>query len=163
MSSDKIKYQIIGNGVVQRNSQDIFKSVFGRSKTKGANPMSCNHLSDCQRCGNYVEELETKLAAAEDELAKHITITEYYADTRRGDRRYSPARIAWELERTAMGDGHYGNALRVAKDLPGVTAEDRSMLDRYATGKQGGTDHVALQELAMRIDAGDIEVARGEE
>jgi len=64
---------------------------------------------------------------------------------------YNEARIAWELERTALGDGFYGNALRVAKDIAGVTDADRALLDRYATGKQRGTDHVALQELALRI------------
>ncbi len=64
---------------------------------------------------------------------------------------YNAKRIAWELERTAMGDGFHGNALRVAKDLPGVTDIDRSLLDRYATGAHGGTDHVALQDLAMRL------------
>lgn len=66
--------------------------------------------------------------------------------------RYNEAKIAWELERTAMGDGFYGNALRVAKDLPGIAAKDRALLDRYATGNQRGTDHVALQDLAMKID-----------
>lgn len=30
-------------------------------------------------------------------------------------------RIAWELERTAMGDGYYGDALRVAKGFPEAT------------------------------------------
>lgn len=66
---------------------------------------------------------------------------------------YTRARIAWELERTAMGDGYYGNALRVAKDLPEATADDRARLDRYATGRHFATDHAALQDLAMRIDA----------
>lgn len=66
---------------------------------------------------------------------------------------YNRARIAWELERTALNDGFYGNALRVAKDLPGVGSEDRALLDRYATGQQAGTDHIALQALAIRIDA----------
>ncbi len=64
---------------------------------------------------------------------------------------YSLKRIAWELERTALGDGFYGNALRVAKDMPGTTPEDRSVLDRYATGTQTGTDHVHLQWLAQRL------------
>ena len=64
---------------------------------------------------------------------------------------YNLKRIAWELERTAMNDGYYGNALRVAKDLPVVTAADRSLLDRYATGRECGRDHFELQDLAMRI------------
>lgn len=64
---------------------------------------------------------------------------------------YNKARIAWELERTAMGDGYYGNALRVAKDMPDATAEDRALLDRWATGRQCGTDGHALQRLALRL------------
>jgi len=64
---------------------------------------------------------------------------------------YSPARIAWELEQTAMGKAHFGNALRVAKDFPDMAREDRSLLDRYATGTQGNTDHVALSDLSIRI------------
>lgn len=100
--------------------------------------------------------------AAIDAARQKETVTEYYAESRRGDRRYSPARIAWELERTAMGDAHYGNALRVAKDLPEVTAEDRSLLDRYATGKQSGTDHIAIQKLAGRIYAAALDATRSE-
>lgn len=73
---------------------------------------------------------------------------------------YNAARIAWELERTAMGDAFYGNALRVAKDIPGLTDDDRALLDRYATGLQRGTDHVKLCDLALRIDA--IAKAAGE-
>ena len=64
---------------------------------------------------------------------------------------YGFRRIGWELERTAMGDGFYGNALRVAKDIPGITPEERSLLDRYATGNNKGMDHMRLQDLAMRI------------
>ena len=66
---------------------------------------------------------------------------------------YNRKRIGWELERTAMGDGYYGNALRVAKDIPGLTDQDRAVLDRYATGAQHGTDHIALQDIAMRVYA----------
>ena len=66
---------------------------------------------------------------------------------------YNHKRIGWELERTALGDGYYGNALRVAKDLPGLTDQDRAVLDRYATGAQQGTDHIALQDIAMRVYA----------
>lgn len=92
------------------------------------------------------------MLAVESQGPEVDAITQHYADSRRGDRRYTPARIAWELERTAMGDGHYGNALRVAKDLECVDAVERSLLDRWATGKQGGTEHIALQELALKID-----------
>lgn len=66
---------------------------------------------------------------------------------------YNRRQIAWELERTAMGDGYYGNALRVAKDLPEVTAEERSLLDRYANGLQTATDHMGLCTLALKIAA----------
>ena len=61
------------------------------------------------------------------------------------------SRIAWELERTAQGEGFYGNALRVAKDIPGMRLEDRSMLDRYATGTQTGADHLHLQWLVQAL------------
>lgn len=66
---------------------------------------------------------------------------------------YNAAQIARELEATATGAWYYGNALRVAKDIPGLTADDRALLDRYASGRNTGTDHVALQDLALRIDA----------
>ncbi len=33
-------------------------------------------------------------------------------------------------------------------------SDDRTLLDRYATGKNRGTDHVALQDLALRIRYG---------
>jgi len=64
---------------------------------------------------------------------------------------YNTKQIAWELQSTAMGESYYGNALRVAKDIPGVTVDDRALLDRYAIGSQGGMDYVALQDLAIRI------------
>lgn len=64
---------------------------------------------------------------------------------------YTPQRIAWELDRTAMGDGFHGNALRVAKDIEGITAEERATLDRWATGGQAGLDGCALQDIAIKI------------
>lgn len=73
---------------------------------------------------------------------------------------YNLARIAWELERTAMGDGFFGNALRVAKDCPTVTAEERTILDLYATGAEATlAQRTALCDLALRLDA----LARAEE
>lgn len=64
---------------------------------------------------------------------------------------YNLGQIAWELERTAMGDGYYGNALRVAKDIPGLTPAERSLLDHFLTGMQSGTERLALQDLAIKI------------
>ncbi len=81
---------------------------------------------------------------------KSETITEYYTDRNRQNW-YNEKRIGWELERTAMGDGYYGNALRVAKDIPGVTDEERSLLDRWATGRQSSSDRFRLQDLAMKV------------
>ena len=60
-------------------------------------------------------------------------------------------RIAWELERTAMGDGYYGNALYDAMEMTQTTQHDREMLGRYMHGANMKTDHVKLQDLAMRI------------
>ena len=65
--------------------------------------------------------------------------------------KYNAKKIATELNLTALGKAHYGNALRVALDIPGVTAKERALLNRYATGANKGTDHVALQDLANRI------------
>ena len=70
--------------------------------------------------------------------------------------KYDNKQIAWELEQIALGNSYYGNALRVAKDIPGMTADDRSLLDRYATGLNSGIDHVGLQVIAIRIAKGDV-------
>lgn len=67
--------------------------------------------------------------------------------------KYDTQRIAYELTETALGNSYYGNALRVAKDLPELTQEDRSVLDRYATGIQTHTDSRSLQEIASKIKA----------
>lgn len=64
---------------------------------------------------------------------------------------YDAYKIARELDATAHGYAHFGNALRVAKDFPGLDAEDRAVLDRYATGKQTSGDHILLQEVASKI------------
>lgn len=71
---------------------------------------------------------------------------------------YVRKRIAWELERTAMGDGYYGGALRAAKGFPEATPSVRSLLDRWATGKEGGlSDHTDLCAFALQIYAADGE------
>ncbi|MCM3583827.1 hypothetical protein M3795_25480 [Ralstonia pickettii] len=64
---------------------------------------------------------------------------------------YDAKQIARELTATALGNAYHGNALRVAKDIPGVTSEDRAVLERFATGRNGGMDHVALQDIAIKI------------
>lgn len=68
------------------------------------------------------------------------------------NKKYSYKQIGWELERTALCDGFYGNALRVAKDLPGITSEERALLDRFSSGAQvGGADGWDLQRLSKKI------------
>lgn len=69
--------------------------------------------------------------------------------------KYSAHQIARELNATALGQAFYGNALRVAKDIQGLTDEDRAVLESYATGKQKGSDHILLQEVAMKIKGGE--------
>lgn len=59
--------------------------------------------------------------------------------------------IAAELDAIALNNGFSGNALRVAKDIPGVNDADRAVLDRFATGLERTTDHIRLQDLANRI------------
>lgn len=67
-------------------------------------------------------------------------------------------RIAWQLERTAMGDGYYGDALRVAKGFPEATPRVRALLDRWATGKQNGlSDRTDLCTFALQIYMSDLE------
>lgn len=65
--------------------------------------------------------------------------------------------IAKELRATADGEAYYGNALRVAKDLPFLTDVDRAVLDRWATGAQNSADRFDLQEIAIAIHRRSIE------
>ena len=61
-------------------------------------------------------------------------------------------RIALELERTAMGDGYYGDALRAAKGFPEATPSVRALLDRWITGNQNGlSDRTDLCRFALQI------------
>lgn len=64
---------------------------------------------------------------------------------------YDAIQIAKELEETAQGNGYHGNALRVAKDIPDVTDEERAVLDRWATGRQVVPDTWSLHRLAIKI------------
>ena len=66
-------------------------------------------------------------------------------------------RIAWELERTAMGDGYYADALCAAKELPEATPCVRALLDRWITGKQNGlSDRTDLCTFALQIYMSDL-------
>jgi len=65
--------------------------------------------------------------------------------------KYDSQQIARELEATAQGRAYFGNALRVAKDIPGVTDADRAVLDRWATGRATSADQIRLQEVASKI------------
>lgn len=65
--------------------------------------------------------------------------------------KYGPKRIGWELERTASGDSYYGNALWVARDLPGITDEDRVVLDKFLSGTAQTLDCRRLSEIAFKI------------
>lgn len=64
---------------------------------------------------------------------------------------YGLKQIAAELLATAMGEAYHGNALRVAKDIHGVTAEDRSLLDACMTRAIDFNMRMRLQDLAIRI------------
>lgn len=68
---------------------------------------------------------------------------------------YNRQRIAYELDATASGQSFHGNALRVAKDLPEATTEERSVLDRWAAGAETTLeDKLTLQTLAIKIRCG---------
>lgn len=69
---------------------------------------------------------------------------------------YDHKKIVAELTDTALGKAHYGNALRVAKDMHGVTLEDRSVLDRFATGANSAEDGWKLQDIANRIETAQL-------
>lgn len=73
---------------------------------------------------------------------------------------YDKYQIARELDATAQGHAYFGNALRVAKDIPGLTDDDRAVLDRYATGQQIGTDHIRLQDVATKVRSERVRLRR---
>lgn len=65
--------------------------------------------------------------------------------------RYDQKQIAAELTATALGNAHFGNALRVAKDIPGTTPLECSLLDRFATGRHTAEDGRDLQHFANKL------------
>ena len=64
---------------------------------------------------------------------------------------YDHKQIAKELIDTALGNAYYGNALYVARDFQFLTDEDRFCLCRWLDGSQCKTDHVWLQDIAIKI------------
>lgn len=69
---------------------------------------------------------------------------------------YNLRRIGWELERTALGDGFYDNALRVAMDLPLTSSKDREVLQRFSLGKPLIDDVQSLLDIALRVYRSEI-------
>lgn len=65
--------------------------------------------------------------------------------------KYDQKQIAAELTATALGNAHFGNALRVAKDIPGTTPLECSLLDRFATGRHTAEDGRDLQHFANKL------------
>lgn len=65
--------------------------------------------------------------------------------------KYDAKRVAKELIATALGEAYHGNALYVAKDIPGLAEEERWVILRYLDGTQCGTDHIELQHIAHKI------------
>ncbi len=117
----------------------------------------CGIFRDCQYCQHTWGELSWKIATAKrSEGPGAATAVEEPVPAKAfmsaaPTTAYTHSRIAAELDATATGRAYHGNALRVAKDIPGVNDQERALLDRWATGIQDGTDHVALQDLANNI------------
>ena len=67
----------------------------------------------------------------------------------------NPHEIARQLDLTALGQAYDGEALRAAKNFKCLNDSEQAVLDRYIAGGQGGTDHVGLQDVAIRIRQAD--------
>lgn len=59
--------------------------------------------------------------------------------------------LAHQLEQTALNKGFHGSALYEARSLPGMTYDDKIVLSRWLRGVQRGADHIALQDIAVKI------------
>ena len=69
-------------------------------------------------------------------------------------KKYDAKKIAYELDKTAMGQGYFGNSLRVAKDFPFLSSWDRWVLDAWLTGKQNQVleiPHCDLEDITIKI------------
>lgn len=72
---------------------------------------------------------------------------------------YTLRQICDELQATAEGKAYYGNALYVARDIPGVTDDERNMLSRWLDGSQVGRDRMRLQDMVVRLLADEQPVS----
>lgn len=59
--------------------------------------------------------------------------------------------VARKVDRTAAGTAFYGEAMRLALKLPGLTDGQREALTAYSNGTQKSTDHIRLQEVAFAL------------
>ena len=65
--------------------------------------------------------------------------------------KYNHKRVGWELERTAMGDSYYGNALYSAMDLHFLNKREKDCLHRYMHGSETPNDRFVLQDIANKV------------
>jgi hypothetical protein len=65
--------------------------------------------------------------------------------------KYNHKRIGWELERTAMGDSYYGNALYSAMDLHFLNQREKDCLHRYMHGSETPNDRFVLRDIANKV------------
>lgn len=110
-------------------------------------PDGVNTIVECEVC-----RLAWQLPLRHQAGAWPVTLWNWeYAKSAQKKPRYDTARIADELEATAQGEAHYGNALRVAKDHPALDVCHRFILDRFATGLDTDADRFELQNIANLI------------
>ena len=67
--------------------------------------------------------------------------------------KYTPQKIADELTKTALGESYHWSSLYDAMDFPCVNDDDKRCLYRYMDGSELNTDHVKLQDIALKIQA----------
>ena len=65
---------------------------------------------------------------------------------------YNLKQIAFEIESTSLGYAYYGNALYVAKGIPGLTQDERALLDAWLSGRRPDSWR-DLQALSNKIAA----------
>ncbi len=65
---------------------------------------------------------------------------------------YNKKKIAQELFDTAQGISYYGNALYVARDIPGITDIEKDFLEKcLIKGVITFEDRIELQNLSIKI------------